>query len=379
MMKKSLLKNYNLLLIMKNSLISLPSPMNINIWWNFGSLLGICLLMQIITGFFLSMHYNANINNAFESMIHITNNVNLGWLFREMHACGASMFFLLMFCHIGRGLYYNSFVLKSTWFIGIIIFITSMATAFLGYVLPWGQMSYWGATVITNLLSVIPKIGNSLVIWLWGGFSVSNPTLNRFYSFHFILPFIVSFMIIIHLMFLHETGSTNPLGLNSNFYKISFNPYFVKKDLIWIIIIIMFSLMIMLQLQFLLFHPDNFMIANPMVTPSHIQPEWYFLFAYTILRAIPSKLGGVFAMFMSILIFLTLPFTKNYKMKGFQFYFFNKILFWLFIINFISLTWLGAMPVNNPYIFLSQISSMLYFLYFFLSPMIANYWDKKLF
>nr|UAA82135.1 cytochrome b [Platyneura mayri] len=364
--------------ILKSSLITLPAPLNLNSWWNFGSLLGLCLMIQVISGLLLSMHYTGHIDIAFYSIIHITNDVNIGWFLRELHACGASAFFVSMFLHIGRGLYYNSFKLTYTWLLGVMIFMATMATAFLGYVLPWGQMSYWGATVITNLMSVIPYIGSDLVVWLWGGFSVDHPTLNRFYSFHFILPFILMFLVIIHLAFLHITGSTNPLGLSEDAFKIPFSPYFIFKDLVYMVLKLMFMLIILFQLQFTLFHPDNFIIANSMVTPSHIQPEWYFLFAYTILRAIPSKLGGVVAMLMSILILTILPFTMNYNMKGFQFYYFNKIFFWMFLCNFILLTWLGAMPVMDPYVTMSQISSCFYFLYFLLSPLLANMTDKIL-
>nr|UVN15310.1 cytochrome b [Nasonia longicornis] len=378
-MKKSMLKKYMLMNIMYNSLINLPTPINISIWWNFGSLLGLCLIIQIISGFFLSMHYTPNIIMAFDSIIHIIQDVNYGWLFRLIHMNGASFFFICMFIHIGRGMYYNSFTMLMTWTMGVLIFLITMATAFMGYVLPWGQMSFWGATVITNLVSAIPYIGENIVLWLWGGFSVNNATLNRFYSLHFIMPFIILMMVIIHLVFLHETGSSNPMGLNSNMNKISFNPYFIIKDLMGFILLMLILLMVCLLNPYILSDPENFNPANSMITPIHIQPEWYFLFAYAILRSIPNKLGGVLALLLSILILLILPFNKIYKMKGFKFYYFNKIMFWMFLNLFILLTWIGARPVENPYILIGQMMSIIYFLYFFISPMMANWLDSVIY
>nr|AEO18325.1 cytochrome b [Ricania marginalis] len=313
-----------------NFIIDLPSPSNISTWWNFGSLLGICLMMQIITGIFLSMHYTPNINNAFKSVIHITRDVNYGWLIRNIHANGASLFFLLTFLHAGRGLYYGSFKLKKTWISGTIIMLTLMATAFLGYVLPWGQMSFWGATVITNLISAIPYMGEMIVKWMWGGFAVDNPTLNRFFSFHFILPFITALIVITHLIFLHETGSSNPLGTKNNIDKIPFHPYFTIKDILGMIIVITLFTFIINTNPFITMDPENFTPANPMVTPIHIQPEWYFLFAYAILRSIPNHLGGVVALFLSIVIITTLQFTSNLKFKSSSMYPIKKILFIMF-------------------------------------------------
>nr|UVN15323.1 cytochrome b [Nasonia oneida] len=375
-MKKSMLKKYMLMNIIYNSLINLPTPINISMWWNFGSLLGLCLIIQIISGFFLSMHYTPNISMAFDSIIHIIQDVNYGWLFRLIHMNGASFFFICMFIHIGRGMYYNSFILMMTWTMGVLIFLITMATAFMGYVLPWGQMSFWGATVITNLVSAIPYIGENIVLWLWGGFSVNNATLNRFYSLHFIMPFIILMMVIIHLVFLHETGSSNPMGLNSNMNKISFNPYYIIKDLMGFIMMILILLLVCLLNPYILSDPENFNSANSMITPIHIQPEWYFLFAYAILRSIPNKLGGVLALLLSILILMILPFNKIYKMKGFKFYYFNKIMFWIFFNLFLLLTWIGARPVENPYILIGQMLSIIYFLYFFISPMMANWLDS---
>lgn len=378
-MKKSLFKKNTILNIIYNSLINLPTPLNISIWWNFGSLLGLCLIIQIISGFILTIHYTPNTSIALNRVIHIIQDVNYGWLIRLIHINGASIFFICIFIHIGRNLYYNSFLFIKTWIIGIIIFLLTIGTAFLGYVLPWGQISFWGATVITNLVSAIPYIGDSIVKWLWGGFSVDNATLNRFYSLHFILPFIILIIVIIHLIFLHETGSSNPIGLNRNYFKIPFNPYYSIKDILGFTIIIIIIIIINLINPYLLGDPENFNKANSIITPIHIQPEWYFLFAYAILRSIPNKLGGVIALLISILILTILPFNMNYKIKGFKFYYFNQFIYWRFIALFIILTWIGARPVESPYIIIGQISSILYFLYYLNSPIIANFSDRILF
>nr|QYB23345.1 cytochrome b [Oncocera semirubella] len=372
-------KTHPILKIINNSLIDLPSPSNISSLWNFGSLLGLCLIIQIVTGLFLTMYYTANIELAFYSVNYICRNVNYGWLIRTLHANGASFFFICVYIHIGRGMYYESFNLKYTWIVGVIILFLLMATAFMGYVLPWGQMSFWGATVITNLLSAIPYLGTMLVNWIWGGFAVDNATLTRFYTFHFLLPFIILMMTMIHLLFLHMTGSNNPLGINSNLDKIPFHPFFMFKDLIGFII--MFFLLIMLTLTnpYLLGDPDNFIPANPLVTPIHIQPEWYFLFAYAILRSIPNKLGGVIALVLSILILIILPFTFNKKIQGIQFYPINQIMFWSLVTIIFLLTWIGARPVEDPYIITGQILTVLYFSYFIIIPIINKLWDNLIF
>nr|YP_010327023.1 cytochrome b [Melanchra persicariae]UNP54285.1 cytochrome b [Melanchra persicariae] len=372
-------KTHPILKIINGSLIDLPSPSNISTWWNFGSLLALCLIIQILTGLFLTMYYTANIEMAFYSVNYICRNVNYGWLIRTLHANGASFFFICIYLHIGRGIYYESFNLKYTWMIGVIILFLLMATAFMGYVLPWGQMSFWGATVITNLLSAIPSLGVKIVNWIWGGFAVDNATLTRFYTFHFLLPFIILMMTMIHLLFLHQTGSNNPLGLNSNLDKIPFHPFFTFKDLIGAIILLFFLTILTLTNPYLLGDPDNFIPANPLVTPVHIQPEWYFLFAYAILRSIPNKLGGVIALIMSILILIILPFTFNKKIQGIQFYPINQILFWSMVSIVILLTWIGARPVENPYIITGQLLTILYFSYFIMNPFINKYWDKLLF
>nr|YP_009537894.1 cytochrome b [Limenitis camilla]AYN60611.1 cytochrome b [Limenitis camilla] len=376
---KPIRKTHPVIKIINGSLIDFPTPSNISSWWNFGSLLALCLMIQILTGLFLTMYYTANIDLAFFSVNYICRNVNYGWLIRTLHANGASFFFICVYFHIGRGIYYESFNLKFTWMIGVIILFLLMATAFMGYVLPWGQMSFWGATVITNLLSAIPYLGTMLVSWIWGGFAVDNATLTRFYTFHFLFPFIILMLTMIHLLFLHQTGSNNPLGINSNLDKIPFHPFFTFKDLIGFIIMISILTFLSLINPYLLGDPDNFIPANPLVTPIHIQPEWYFLFAYAILRSIPNKLGGVIALVMSILILIILPFTFNKKIQGIQFYPLNQILFWLLITTIILLTWIGARSVENPYIITGQILTLIYFSYFIINPILNKFWDKLIF
>nr|APF47558.1 cytochrome b [Hygroplitis sinica] len=377
-MNKSILKKNLILSILNELIINLPTPVNISILWNFGSLLGLCLIIQIITGLFLSMHYASNINYSFYSIIHIMKDVNYGWLIRLMHMNGASFFFICIYLHVGRGLYYGSYKLLKVWIIGVLILLMLMMTAFMGYVLPWGQMSFWGATVITNLLSALPYLGSMLVEWLWGGFSVDNSTLNRFYTFHFLLPFILMMLVIIHLMFLHEVGSSNPLGLNSNYYKIIFHNYYTLKDMIGFKILFFMLMILLIQDPYKLGDPENFIEANPMVTPVHIQPEWYFLFAYTILRSIPNKLSGVMASMLTILILMILPFFNLNNFQSIQFYPLNQLFFWLFFINVYLLTWLGSQPVEYPFIFLSQIFTVMYFLFYFLNNFLMNFWDNFL-
>nr|ANT45808.1 cytochrome b [Adelphocoris suturalis] len=377
-MNKPMRKKHPLIKIINNSLIDLPSPSSISLWWNFGSLIGLSLMIQIMTGLFLAMHYTPNIEMAFSSVMHICRDVNNGWLLRNMHANGASMFFICLYLHIGRGMYYSSYKLIMTWMVGVILLLMVMATAFLGYVLPWGQMSLWGATVITNLLSAIPYLGNDMVKWLWGGFSVDNATLNRFFTLHFLLPFIISMLVMIHLLFLHQTGSNNPLGLNSNMDKIPFHPYFSIKDYMGMMITLFMFIMLNLLNPQMLGDPENFIPANPLVTPVHIQPEWYFLFAYAILRSIPNKLGGVIAMIMSIIIIMILPFTNKNKFQSMSFYPLNKMMFWLMFINLILLTWIGARPAEEPYIITGQMLTTTYFMYFIINPIMLKYWDSNI-
>nr|APX39414.1 cytochrome b [Gastrophysa janthina] len=365
--------------IMNNSLVNLPTPSNITSMWNFGSLLGVCLMIQIITGLLLAMHYCPNIDMAFNSLSHICRDVNYGWLMRTLHANGASFFFICLYTHIGRGIYYSSYFMKETWMIGVTIFFLVMATAFLGYVLPWGQMSFWGATVITNLVSAIPYLGNMIVQWIWGGFAVDNATLTRFFTFHFIFPFIISALVMIHLLFLHQTGSSNPLGTTMNMDKVPFHPYFTFKDTLGMLIMMSMLMLLTLSNPYLLGDPDNFIPANPLVTPIHIQPEWYFLFAYAILRSIPNKLGGVLALILSIAILYPMPFFNKKKFSSNQFYPINKLMFWMFFMIIILLTWIGARPVETPYILIGQILTILYFLYYPLNSFIAKKWDMLIF
>nr|YP_010704492.1 cytochrome b [Tentoriceps cristatus]WCP19601.1 cytochrome b [Tentoriceps cristatus] len=372
-------KNHPLTKIVNDALIDLPSPANISAWWNFGSLLGVCLATQILTGLFLAMHYTPDIESAFNSVAHICRDVNYGWLLRNLHANGASFFFFCLYFHIGRGLYYGSYLFMETWNIGVILFLLVMMTAFVGYVLPWGQMSFWGATVITNLLSAVPYVGTTLVEWIWGGFSVDNATLTRFFTFHFLLPFIVVAATVLHLLFLHETGSNNPLGLNSNTDKISFHPYFSYKDLLGFVAMLTLLISIALFKPNLLGDPDNFTPANPMVTPPHIKPEWYFLFAYAILRSIPNKLGGVIALLASILILMTVPFLHTSKMRSMTFRPISQLLFWTLVADVMILTWIGGMPAEQPFIIIGQLASCLYFgLFLLLFPAAAWYENKAL-
>nr|UQJ73341.1 cytochrome b [Pseudodiamesa sp. 1XL] len=377
-MNKPIRLSHPLFKIMNNALVDLPAPSNISSWWNFGSLLGLCLIIQMATGLFLAMHYTADIETAFNSVNHICRDVNNGWLLRTLHANGASFFFICIYLHIGRGMYYGSYLYIPTWSVGVLLLFLVMGTAFMGYVLPWGQMSFWGATVITNLLSAIPYLGTDLVQWLWGGFAVDNATLTRFFTFHFLLPFVVAAMTMIHLLFLHQTGSNNPLGINSNIDKIPFHPYFSFKDIFGFIVMIMFLLLLTLISPYGLGDPDNFIPANPLVTPPHIQPEWYFLFAYAILRSIPNKLGGVIALVLSIAILFILPFTNNSKFRGIQFYPVNQFLFWSMLIIVILLTWIGARPVEDPYIITGQILTVVYFSYFLINPLVSKWWDNLL-
>nr|AAQ08441.1 cytochrome b [Betta dimidiata] len=370
-------KTHPLLKIANDALVDLPTPTSISAWWNFGSLLGLCLVAQIVTGLFLAMHYTSDVSMAFSSVAHICRDVNYGWLIRNMHANGAPFFFICIYFHIGRGLYYGSYTYKEVWNIGVVLLLLTMMTAFVGYVLPWGQMSFWGATVITNLLSAIPYAGNTLVQWIWGGFSVDNATLARFFAFHFILPFIIAAMTIIHLLFLHETGSNNPTGLNPNVDKITFHPYFSYKDLLGFVFLLLTLITLSLFSPNPLGDPDNFTPANPLVTPPHIKPEWYFLFAYAILRSIPNKLGGVLALLASILVLMLVPILHTSKLRNLTFRPLSQFLFWLLIADVVILTWIGGMPVEDPYILTGQVASFLYFSLFLVVMPVAGLLENK--
>nr|YP_004021428.1 cytochrome b [Heteropteryx dilatata]BAJ24554.1 cytochrome b [Heteropteryx dilatata] len=374
-MNKAMRKNHPIMKIINNTLIDLPTPINISAWWNFGSLLGMCLIIQIMTGIFLAMHYTSNIEMAFNSVSHICRDVNNGWIMRTIHANGASTFFICIYMHVGRGMYYGSYKYIETWMTGVLILLLLMMTAFMGYVLPWGQMSFWGATVITNLLSAVPYLGTDLVQWVWGGFAVDNATLNRFFTLHFLMPFIITAMVMMHLLFLHQTGSNNPLGLKSNIDKIPFHPYFSMKDTMGFLTVMMIMTYLTFMEPYMLGDPDNFTPANPLVTPTHIQPEWYFLFAYAILRSIPNKLGGVIALMMSIIILMTLP-MHNSNFQGNTFYPINQMTFWLMVTTTLLLTIMGAKPVEDPYIMMSQVLTIMYFSYFMMDNYIKMSWDN---
>lgn len=352
--------------VINNSLYDLPSPKNISYWWGFGSLLGLFLVIQVLTGFFLAVHYVSDIEGAFESVDMIMRDIEMGWFIRAVHAKGASAYFLFLYLHLGRGMYYGSYAFRHTWKVGVTILILSMATAFLGYVLPWGQMSYWGATVITNFFSTVPYVGRDLVQWIWGGFAVSHATLTRFFAIHFLLPFVIIGFVIVHLVFLHEGGSNNPLGVSSRGDKIPFHPYFVIKDLLGYIIVLALFLVVVMRSPDLFTDPEKFIEANPLVTPVHIQPEWYFLPVYAILRSIPKKLGGVIVLVLAILVLYTLPFFKFKKrsVRGNAYRNINQFMFWFFVVNYLVLLWIGARPVEDPYIFIGQIGTIIYFAYF---------------
>jgi len=357
----------SLLSFVDSHIINYPTPINLNYMWSFGSVAGLCLVIQILTGIFLAMHYSSHVDYAFSSVEHIMRDVNNGWLIRYLHANGASMFFIVVYSHIFRGLYYGSYINPRgpLWNSGVIIFLLMMGTGFMGYVLPWGQMSFWGATVITNLASAVPFVGGAIVEWLWGGFSVDNATLNRFFSLHYLFPFLITGLVIVHLSLLHSAGSNNPLGINKNVDSISFYPYFYVKDLFSFLILVAFFSFFVFFFPNTLGHADNYIPANPLVTPAHIVPEWYFLPFYAILRAIPDKLGGVVAMVGAICVLLLLPIINTSEIRSSKFRPIYSIAYWFFVADFLILGWIGQQPVETPFLEVGQIATAFYFIFFF--------------
>jgi ubiquinol-cytochrome c reductase cytochrome b subunit len=365
--------------VITNHLIDYPTPSNITYWWGFGSLAGICLVLQILTGVFLAMHYTPHVDLAFLSVEHIMRDVEGGWLLRYMHANGASMFFIVVYLHLFRGLYYGSYASprETVWIVGVVILLLMIITAFIGYVLPWGQMSFWGATVITSLASAIPVVGDTIVSWLWGGFSVDNATLNRFFALHYLLPFIIVGASVIHLAALHQYGSNNPLGCLTLVDKLSFYPYFYVKDLVgWVAFGIFFSVFLFYAPNYL-GHPDNYIPANPMSTPAHIVPEWYFLPVYAILRSIPNKLGGVAAIALVFICLFLLPWLNTSPIRSSTFRPIHKKFFWLLVADCLLLGWLGQKPVEDPYILVSQLATIVFFIYFLVVLPLLGYLEKS--
>ena len=366
--------------ILNDHLIDYPTPVNINYLWNFGSMAGVFLVVQILTGIFLAMHYTPHVDLAFLSVEHIMRDVNNGWLIRYLHANGASMFFAVVYIHVARGIYYGSYQKPRgfVWVVGVVILILMMATAFMGYVLPWGQMSFWAATVITNLFSAFPIVGEPIVAWLWGGFSVDNATLNRFFSFHYLLPFLIVGAVLVHLAVLHQNGSNNPLGINGSIDKISFYPYFVIKDLFsWVIAFIFYFGFVYFAPNYL-GHTDNYIEANAMVTPAHIVPEWYFLPFYAILRSIPHKLGGVIAMFAALLVLLLLPYLNTSEVRSSSFRPLHRQFFWLLVLDYFILGWIGGCAPETPYLEIGQLATFFYFFYFLFIIPALGLLEKKL-
>jgi quinol-cytochrome oxidoreductase complex cytochrome b subunit len=371
---------HSLLSFLDSHIINYPTPINLNYMWSFGSTAGICLGIQILTGIFLAMHYSSHVDYAFSSVEHIMRDVNNGWLIRYLHANGASMFFIVTYCHIFRGLYFGSYMNPRgpLWNSGVIIFLLMMGTGFMGYVLPWGQMSFWGATVITNLASAIPFIGGAVVEWLWGGFSVDNATLNRFFSLHYLLPFVIAGLVMVHLSLLHTLGSNNPLGINKNIDTVSFYPYFYVKDLLaFFVLIALFSFFVFFFPNYL-GHADNYIPANPLVTPAHIVPEWYFLPFYAILRSIPDKLGGVVAMVAAILILLLLPVLNTSEIRSTKFRPLYGLAYWFLVSDFLILGWIGQQPVETPYLEVGMIATAFYFSFFLILFPLIGLIEKEL-
>lgn len=364
-----------------NTAVPYPAPANLNYFWSFGIFALVCLVIQILTGIFLAMYYVPDASLAFASVEHIMRDVNFGWLIRYLHLNGASFFFFVVYLHMARGFFYGSYASPREWLwiIGVVIYLLMILTAFLGYVLPWGQMSFWAATVITNFATAIPFIGTDLVQLIWGGFSVDNPTLNRFFSLHYLLPFVILGLVILHLLFLHEYKSTNPLGIESDLDTVPFSPYFIVKDGFAVLVFLFVYFFFVFFFPNTLGHPDNYIMANPLVTPSHIVPEWYFLPLYGILRSVPDKLGGVLLLLSSIIILALLPFMVNKDLvKNSLFRKLNQGLIYIFFFNFILLGWIGGNPVEEPFFTLGQIFTLIYFLYFLILSELSFLFDKVL-
>lgn len=355
-------KHHPLVKIINGAVVDLPTPANLSVNWNYGSLLGLVLVIQLLTGIVLAMRFSGHSSLSFESVILIYQDANYGWFIRLIHSTGARFFFVFLYLHIGRGLYYGSYVYPELWNIGVLIYLILIGTAFLGYVLPWGQMSYWAATVITNLLSAIPFLGTVLVEWVWGGFAVSNPTLTRFFALHYLLPFVVRALVVFHLFFLHQYGRRNPLGVSSNTNKVSFHYYYSVKDLYVFMVFIFIFLFVTLNYGYNLIDAENWIPANPLVTPTHIQPEWYFLFAYAILRSIPNKLGGVLGLVAAVRVLFGFSiYSQNLLFRGFNFSPVARLLYWTFISVFLLLTWLGSCPAETPYNEVGLFCTVVYF------------------
>jgi len=354
--------------LMNEQAVEFPTPKNLNYMWTFGAILVFMLVTMIVSGVTLAMHYAANTEIAFERVEHIMRNVNYGWLIRYIHAVGASMFFIAVYLHIARGLYYGSYKAprEILWILGVIILILMMATAFMGYVLPWGQMSFWGATVITNLFSAIPLVGPAIVEWLWGGFAVDNATLNRFYSLHYLLPFMIAGVVILHIWALHVAGNNNPTGVSVKSSKdtVPFHPYITMKDVFALLVFLLLYGYFVFYIPNYLGHPDNYIPADPLVTPAHIVPEWYLLPFYAILRAIPSKLGGVIAMFGALLVLFVVPWLDTSKVRSAAYRPMYKWAFWGFVVTCVALGWLGAQPAEGVYVILARIFTLYYFAFF---------------
>ncbi len=371
------------LLTLSNHLTEYPTPKNLNYWWTFGGILTFCLITQIVTGIILAMHYVAHADLAFGSVEHIMRDVNYGWLIRYVHANGASMFFLAVYIHIFRALYYGSYKAprEMIWILGMLIYFLMMAAAFMGYVLPWGQMSFWGATVITNLFSAIPLVGESITNWLWGGYSVDNPTLTRFFSLHYLIPFLILGLVILHIWALHIPGNNNPIGIDikkpSN-DTVPFHPYIVIKDMFALLLFLIIFAFFVFYSPNILGHSDNYIEANPLVTPAHIVPEWYLLPFYAILRSVPDKLLGVIAMFASIFVLVILPWLDTSKVRSAIFRPIYKQLYWFFVADVLILGYMGAMPAEGTYLLIARVATAYYFIHFLIILPILSKKEKTL-